>query len=170
MSIKQFRINEQIKAGAIRLIDDEDNQLGLMGTDKARQLATEKGLDLVEVSPNTHPPVCRIMDYGKHVYKQKKLDQAQRKSQKQTEVKGIKLSLRTDDHDLMTKVKQAQRFLKDKNLVKVALVFKGRENTHAELGYAQLKKFTEMLALDAIVDTPPKRQGSNLMLILGPKK
>ncbi len=141
-----------------------------MGTDKARQLATEQTLDLVEVSPQAHPPVCRIMDYGKHIYKQKKIDQAHKASQKQTEVKTIRLSLRTDDHDLQTKVKQAERFLKARNLVKISLIFKGREITHADLGAAQMEKFITALADIASIDTPPKRQGNNMMAILSPKK
>lgn len=168
--IKTFRTNEQIKVPTIRLIDSEGDQKGIMGTDKARRLAEDKGLDLVEVSPNAHPPVCRIMDYGKHLYKQKKIEQAHKKMQKQTEVKGIRISLRTGDHDLKTKVNQAQRFLKDRNLVKVSLVFRGREVTHSDMGRQKLESFQEMLEDIAEVDTPIKRQGNNLMMILAPKK
>lgn len=141
-----------------------------MGTDKARQLAKEQQLDLVEVSPQAHPPVCRIMDYGKHLYKQKKLDQTQKKAQKQTEVKTIRLTIRTDAHDLQTKAKQAERFLKEKHLVKISLIFKGREITHFDLGQQKLEKFIEILSEVSSVDTPPKRQGNNLMAILAPKK
>lgn len=141
-----------------------------MGTDKARKLAQESGLDLVEVSPNAHPPVCRIMDYGKHLYKQKKIEQTHKKMQKQTEVKGIRVSLRTGDHDLRTKVRQAEKFLKDRNLVKVSLVFRGREVTHSDLGQQKLEQIIEMLDNIAEVDTPIKRQGNNLMMILSPRK
>lgn len=141
-----------------------------MGTDKARKMAQEAGLDLVEVSPNAHPPVCRIMDYGKHLYKQKKVEQAHKKMQKQTEVKGIRVSLRTGDHDLQTKVKQAERFLKDRNMVKVSLVFRGREVTHSDLGQKKLEQIIELLDNIAEVDTPIKRQGNNLMMILSPRK
>jgi translation initiation factor IF-3 len=141
-----------------------------MGLDKAKALAKEHNLDLVEVSPQAHPPVCRIMDYGKHIYKQKKLDQNQKKSQKQTEVKTIRLTIRTDIHDLETKAKQAERFLKEKHLVKISLVFKGREITHVDLGQQKIEKFIEILSEVANVDTPPKRQGNNLMAIISPKK
>lgn len=141
-----------------------------MGLEKAKQLAKDQKLDLVEVSPQAHPPVCRIQDYGKQVYKQKKLDQAQKKSQKQTEVKTVRITIRTDSHDLQTKAKQAERFLKDKHLVKISLIFKGREITHFELGQQKLEKFIEILSEVSTVDTQPKRQGNNLMAILAPKK
>jgi len=141
-----------------------------MGTEKARRLAETATLDLVEVSPNAHPPVCRIMDYGKYLYKQKKIDQNHRKMQKQTEVKGIRISLRTGQHDLETKAKQAEKFLKDRNLVKVSLVFRGREIIHGDLGQAKLEQFQELLEEVADVDTAIKKQGNNLMMILAPKK
>jgi translation initiation factor IF-3 len=168
--IKEFRINQSIKSPTIRLIDAEGEQKGIMGTDKARQMAKEQSLDLVEVSPQAHPPVCRIMDYGKHLYKQKKIDQNQKKSQKQTEVKTVRITIRTDSHDLQTKAKMAERFLKDKHLVKISLIFKGREITHFELGEQKLQQFIEILSEVSTVDTPPKRQGNNLMAIIGPKK
>jgi translation initiation factor IF-3 len=169
-NIKHFRINNEIKSATIRLIDGNDDQKGIMGLEKAKQLAKEQKLDLVEVSPQAHPPVCKIMDYGKHLYKQKKLDQNQKKAQKQTEVKTVRISIRTDSHDMQTKVKMAERFLKEKNLVKISLIFKGREITHFELGQQKLEKFIEMLEEIATVDTPPKRQGNNLMAIIAPKK
>jgi len=168
--IKQFRTNHSIKSSTIRLIDAEGEQRGIMGLEKAKQLAKESNLDLVEVSPQAHPPVCRIMDYGKHLYKQKKIDQAHKKSQKQNEVKTVRLTIRTDSHDLQTKAKMAERFLKDKHLVKVSLIFKGREITHFDLGEAKLKEFIEMLSETSSVDTPPKRQGNHLMAILAPIK
>lgn len=169
-NIKQFRINNEIKAVTVRLIDSDDEQKGIMGLEKAKQLAKEHKLDLVEVSPQAHPPVCKIMDYGKHLYKQKKLDQNQKKAQKQTEVKTVRITIRTDAHDMQTKVKMAERFLKEKNLVKISLIFKGREITHFELGQQKLEKFIEMLEEIATVDTAPKRQGNNLMAIIAPKK
>lgn len=143
---------------------------GIMGLDKARKMAEEQGQDLVEVSPNTHPPVCKIMDYGKHLYKQKKIDKAQKNKQKQTEVKNIRIGMRTEEHDLMTKVRRAEKFLKDRNLVKISLIFRGREVTHPELGFKKLEKVIEALEEIAMVDTPPKRQGNNLMMILAPAK
>jgi translation initiation factor IF-3 len=169
-NIKQFRINHAIKSATVRLIDAEGEQRGIMGLEKAKQLAKESNLDLVEVSPQAHPPVCRIMDYGKQLYKQKKIDQAHKKSQKQNEVKTVRLTIRTDNHDLQTKAKMAERFLKDRHLVKISLIFKGREITHFELGEEKLNKFIELLSEVSSVDTPPKRQGNNLMAILAPIK
>lgn len=133
-------------------------------------MAAEVGQDLVEVSPTAHPPVCKIMDYGKHLYKQKKQDQAQKKAQKQTEVKVIRIGIRTESHDLNVKIKRAEKFLKSRNLVKISLIFKGREAAHPELGFEKLEKFRESLEEIADVDTAPKRQGNNLMMILAPKK
>ena len=141
-----------------------------MGLDKAIKLAKEVSLDLVEVSPQTSPPVCKIMDYGKHLYKQKKIDQAHKKGQKQTEVKGVRLSLRTGEHDLQTKLKQAQRFLAKKNLVKFTLILKGREFAHQDLAFKKMEQVQQMLEEIADVDTPPKKQGNHLMMIISPKK
>ena len=141
-----------------------------MGTDKARSMAKAAGLDLVEVSPNANPPVCKIMDYGKHLYKKKKADQAHRKAQKQTEVKGVRITLRISDHDLMTKVRQAEKFLGQKNLVKISLMFKGRELAHVDLGFEKMKKMQEILQDISDVDLEPKRQGNTLIMILPPKK
>ncbi len=141
-----------------------------MGLNKALDLAKSASLDLVEVSPNSHPPVCKILDYGKHLYKQKKQDQAHKKSQKQTVVKGVRLSLRTGKHDLDTKVKQAEKFLQAKNSVKVSLLFKGREIMHQDMGLERMNKFAESLSEIADVDTRPKQQGHTLMMILLPKK
>jgi translation initiation factor IF-3 len=170
LPIKTFRINHSIKSPTIRLIGHEGEQHGIMGLSKAKAMAKEVGQDLVEVSPTAHPPVCKIMDYGKHLYKQKKQDQAQKKAQKQTEVKVIRIGIRTEEHDLNTKVKRAEKFLKERNLVKISLIFKGREAAHAELGYEKLKQLTAALEEVAVIDTPPKRQGNNLMMILAPIK
>lgn len=165
---KDFRINEQISSQTVRLIDHEETQVGIMGLTKALEMAKEHNLDLVEVAPNARPPVCRIMDYGKHQYKQKKQEQKHRKMQKQTEVKGIRISLRTSSHDLETKAKQAERFFKQRNLVKVSLVFRGREHAHQELGYKKMKEFIDILGEEAVVEQEPKKQGNNLMMILAP--
>lgn len=139
-----------------------------MGLTKALELAKEKDLDLVEVAPNAKPPVCRLMDYGKHLYRQKKIEQKHRKGQKQTEVKGVRLSLRTGTHDMEVKANQARRFFKDGNLVKVSLVFRGREHVHQDLGYEKMTQFIEILGDEVKVDQKPKKQGNNLMMILSP--
>jgi len=141
-----------------------------MATEKALEQAKSKDLDLVEVSPNANPPVCKIMDYGKYQYKQKKIDQKHKKMQKQTEVKGIRVGFRTEEHDLEVKRKQAEKFLKARNIVKVQLIFKGRELAHAKLAEEKLKKFAESLEEVAQVEEGPKRQGYNLIMILTPLK
>ncbi len=141
-----------------------------MGTDKALLLAQEKELDLVEVAPKAKPPVCKIMDYGKYQYHQKKAEQKHRKMQKKTEIKGIRLTFRTDVGDMNVKIKKAQQFLADGNSVKVQLFFKGREIVHQDLGLAKLEEFKQALVEDAKVDMEPKRQGYTMIMILSPNK
>ena len=154
----------------MRLIDDEGNQLGIMAMQDALAKAQGKGIDLVEVSPNANPPVCKIMDYGKYQYKQKKIDQKHRKMQKQSEVKGVRLGFRTDEHDLEVKRKQAEKFLSARNIVKVALIFKGRELAHIDRAKAKLIKFADSLSEICTIEEGPKRQGYNLIMILTPIK
>jgi translation initiation factor IF-3 len=141
-----------------------------MAMQDALAKAKEKNLDLVEVSPNSNPPVCKIMDYGKHQYKQKKIDQRHRKMQKQSEVKGIRIGFRTEKHDLGVKKKQAEKFLKQRNMVKVSMMFRGREMAHMDMGREKLLQFAEDLNDIATIEEGPKRQGNNLILLLSPIK
>jgi translation initiation factor IF-3 len=141
-----------------------------MATDKALETAKKKSLDLVEVSPNANPPVCKLMDYGKYSYKQKKIDQKHRKMQKQSEVKGIRVGFRTDKHDMDVKRRQAEKFLKSRNIVKVSLIFKGREMAHKDLAIEKLKQFAEELEGIGQIEEGPKKQGNNLIMILSPIK
>jgi len=141
-----------------------------MATEKALEQAKSKDLDLVEVSPNANPPVCKIMDYGKYQYKQKKIDQKHKKMQKQSEVKGVRVGFRTDTHDMDVKKRQAEKFLKARNIVKVSLIFKGRELAHVDLAMEKLKKFAESLEDVCNIEEGPKRQGNNLIMILSPLK
>lgn len=154
----------------MRLIDENGEQMGILSTTDAIAKARESGLDLVEVSPNINPPVCKIMDFGKYQYRQKKIEQKHKKMQKQTEVKGIRLSFRTDEHDLEVKIKQAQRFLKDRNIVKVTLIFKGREAAYAHIAEEKMKKFVEGIKEIGKVDEGPKKQGYNMIMIISPLK
>lgn len=154
----------------VRLVDEEENQLGIVAIDDAKRMAHEQELDLVEVSPKTNPPVCRIMDYGKFLYYQKKIEQKHRKMQKKSEVKAIRMSFRTDQHDLETKVRQARRFLEDRDVVKVSLVFRGREAAHGDIAVTKMNQFAKMLAEVSTVEQSPKRQGNTLMMILSPSK
>lgn len=141
-----------------------------MATDKALALAQEKDLDLCEVAPNVNPPVCKIMDYGKHQYHQKKIDTKHRKAQKKTEVKGVRMGFKTGEHDMETKAKQAKKFLEAGNSVKVSLIFRGREAMYKDLAKEKMLKFQESLEEMCTIETSPKGQGNTLIMILTPKK
>lgn len=167
---KHLRINQQIRVPTVRLIGEEDEQLGLKSLEDAMKLAQEAGLDLVEVAPKANPPVCKILDYGKHLYRQNKIEQKHKKMQKTSEMKGIRLSLRIDQHDLETKIRQAKRFLEDRNSVKVMMVFRGREAAHADLAKTKLDFFVESLKDIAHVEQASKKQGNTMFLILAPHK
>lgn len=133
-------------------------------------MAKDLELDLIEVAPKANPPVCKIMDYGKYLYHQGKIDRKQRASQKRTEVKGIRIGFKTGDHDLDVRANQARKFLEDRNIVKVTLLFKGREVVYADMGVEKMKKFYERLNDIAAVELSPKRQGNTLTMILTPNK
>ena len=167
---KALRVNHQIKARTIRLIGAEDEQLGIKSIEDAIALAKEVESDLVEVSPTAHPPVCKIMDYGKYLYRQNKLMQKQRTKQRKSEVKGIRLSMRTGTHDIETKVRKAREFLEAGHSLKVALIFKGREISHFDLAVDKMNVIKDALADVAKVDQAPKKQGYNLFMILSPLK
>ncbi len=141
----------------------------MISLSKARELAEQQQLDLVEVSPTATPPVCRIMDYGKFKYQQSKKQQESRKKQAHVEVKEIKLRPKTDDHDLMFKVKHVRRFLEEGNKAKVTLVFRGREITHMDIGRAVIQRFAAELEDIAIIETQPRVDGRNMYMIVAPK-
>ena len=154
----------------MRLIDDEGDQKGIVYTDEAIKLAQSKELDLVEVSPNSDPPVCKIMDFGKHLYKQKKQEKKQKQRQKKTEMKGVRIGFRTDNHDLQVKAKQARKFLESRNSVKVVLMFKGRELADFDLAKEKLLQFAEQFDDIAEIAEEPKKQGHQLLVVLNPIK
>lgn len=151
------------------MIGPDNEQLGVISLSKARELAEQQQLDLVEVSPTATPPVCRIMDYGKFKYQQSKKQQESRKKQAHVEVKEIKLRPKTDDHDLMFKVKHVRRFLEEGNKAKVTLVFRGREITHMDIGRAVIQRFAAELEDIAIIETQPRVDGRNMYMIVAPK-
>lgn len=144
--------------------------VGEMTVEEALQRAQAKGLDLVEISPMSSPPVCKIMDFGTYMYSQKKKDKKQKKGQKQTETKTIRLSIRTGLHDLEVKAKQAKKFLEGRNIVKVVVLFKGREMAHGDLGFVKMDEFYKMLEDVAVIEQPAKRQGFQMTMILNPTK
>ena len=152
------------------MIDDAGEQLGIISLDVALQTADEKGLDLVEVSPNAAPPVCRIMDYGKFKYQaQKKAAEAKKKTAK-VEIKEVKLRPKTEEHDFQFKLKNARRFLEAGNKVKVTIMFRGREVTHPDYGRRQLEKLVEELKDLAQVEMMPRMAGRFMTMVLAPIK
>lgn len=154
----------------MRVIGANSEQLGILPLGEALSLADSQQLDLVEVSPTAVPPVCRIMDFGKFKYQQSKKMQEARKKQVQVQLKEVKLRPKTDEHDLMFKIKHVRRFLEEGNKAKITLVFRGREITHMNLGQKALDRFTEELQDVAIVEVKPKMEGRNMFMIVAPKK
>lgn len=167
---KQLRVNQAIRARTVRLIDDQENQLGIVAIEEALRLATERETDLVEVSPIANPPVCRLLDYGKYLYRLKKQEQKQKKGAKKTEVKGVRLSFRISENDLAIKARQSKEFIQDRNMVKVSMVLRGREFAHIDLAFAKMKIFSDQLSEFADIDQYPKRQGNTIIAIFVPKK
>jgi len=158
-----------IRVPTVRLITDDGEQLGIVSIEKALAMAEEKGLDLAEVAPNVSPPVCKILDYGKYQYHQKKIETKHRKMQKKAEMKGIRLGFKTGDHDIQIKVNQAKKFLEAGNAVKVALIFKGREAMYKHLAEGKMVKFYDGLKDICALESSPKSQGNVLIMVLTPK-
>ena len=162
------RVNEEITAPEVRLIDLEGGQLGVMKTSRALAIATEKGTDLVEVAPTADPPVCRLMDYGKFLYEAQKRERDARKSQSKVEVKEIRLRPKTGEHDINYKLRDARRFLERGAKVKVRIRFRGREVTHPELARDLMTRIADELNDVAVVEKTPGMEGNTMLMILGP--
>ncbi len=162
-------VNEQINAREVLVIDADGTQLGVMKTDEALQLAREKKVDLVNVAPGARPPVCRLMDYGKHKYEQSKRDREARKKQKLTTIKEIKLRPNIDKHDFEVKAKRGQKFLENGDKVKVTVMFRGREITHPEIAQRLCQQLASDLAEFSVIEKPAKQEGRNMIMILSPK-
>ncbi len=165
-----YRINEEIRASQVRLIDAEGVNRGVVSFREAMELAREADLDLVEVAPNANPPVVRVMDFGKFIYEQAKKEREARKAQKQIEVKEIRLRPKTNDHHLSFKTKNARRWLQDGNKVKVRVRFRGREITYPEVALKQLREIAEELSDVGVVEMAPQLDGRTMLMILAPKK
>ncbi|HXK22510.1 MAG TPA: translation initiation factor IF-3 [Myxococcota bacterium] len=161
-------MNRMIRAPEIRVIDAEGQQLGVMTPDDAIQKAEEVGLDLVEVAPAARPPVCRIMDYGRYKYEQKK--KSGKGKGHAASLKEVKLRPRTDQHDLDFKLKNARRFLLDGDKVKITVMYRGRELVHREIGRKQLDRVVELLGAIAVVESSPRMEGRLLSMILVPNR
>lgn len=167
MSKKEVLINERIDAKSVRLVGDGGEQFGIKDIQDARQIAEEAGQDLVLVAPNADPPVCKVMDYGKFKYKQKKRHHEHHKHQPQ--IKELRLRPKTEEHDLMVRVRQAKHFIERGDRVVVNVFFRGREMTHTELGRALLGRFAEKVEDIAKIEKPPTMEGRRMSMVLAPK-
>ncbi len=168
--IKSAEINEEIRDLEVRVLDEDNEQLGIMSGKEAFALAQEKKLDLVKIAPTAKPPVCKIMDYGKFRYEQQKKDKEARKKQKSASVKEIRLGLNIEQNDLETKAKNAMKFLQSGDKVKVSLRFKGREMGYTQQGFEVIKKFTAVIEEFGALEAPAKLEGRSLVATYAPKK
>jgi len=163
------RINHRIRISPVFVLLEDGTRLGEMDTDDARAKARELGLDLVEVSPNARPPVCKIIDHGKWKFEQSKKRNEAKKNQTRVEIKQIKMRPKTDDHDIDFKAKHARRFLDDGNKVQFQVRFRGRENAHPEMGRVVLNKIMKELIDVARVETAPRYENKIMTMMIGPK-
>ena len=163
------QLNEDIRDSEIRLIGSTGEQLGIMSAAQAQRIADEQGLDLVKISPQATPPVCKLMDYGKFRFEQGKSEKEAKKNQHVVEIKEIRMSPGIDVGDFNTKLKNAQKFLADGNRVKVSVRFRGREMAHTDIGKDLLVRFAEQCAEVATLDKEPKLEGRSMSIFLSPK-
>jgi len=166
----KYRLNDNIDAAQVRLVGAGGEQIGVVPLEEAKKLAEESSLDLVEISPQAEPPVCKVMDYGKFRFEEQKKRQASRKKQKQTQVKEIKFRPGTDIGDYNVKLRNLTRFLTDGDKVKVTLRFRGREMAHQELGRDLLKRVENDLQELGTVEQFPRMEGRQMVMVLAPKK
>lgn len=162
------RVNRDIRAREVRVIDDGGEQLGIMATRDALAIAEEKELDLVEVAPNANPPVCRLMDYGKYLYERQKRERESRKAQKQIDVKEVRLRPKTGEHDIQVVLNKSRKFLADGNKVKVTIRFRGREILHRDVALSLMKRVATDLAPSSIVESQPAFEGRSMVMLLAP--
>ncbi|MBS5949818.1 MAG: translation initiation factor IF-3 [Clostridium sp.] len=167
---KDFTCNEAIRVREVRVIGDDGSQLGILQTKEAQKIAYEKELDLVMISPNANPPVCKIMDLGKYIYEQAKKEKEAKKKQKVTTLKEIRCSLTIEENDIAIKAKNARKFLLDGDKVKITVRFKGREATLGHIGQKILQNFVSKLEDVCVVEKPAKHEGRNMTMVVGPKK
>lgn len=166
---KEALINEEIRAKEVRLLDVDGQQIGIVPIKEALEKAAEANLDLVNISPNAAPPVCRIMDYGKYRYDQQKREKDAKKKQKTMEVKEMRLGIFTEAHDLETKATLVSKFLAGGDKVKISMRFRGREMGYVEKGKETMLKFCSMVANDGTIEKEPKLEGRNLSVTVAPK-
>lgn len=162
-------INEEIRDREVRLIDENGEQLGVMPTQKALELAEERGLDLAKIQPTAKPPVCKLMDYDKYRYEQSKRERENRKNQRVVAIKEVQLSATIEENDVLTKAKMAQKFLQGGDKVKVSIRFRGRQITHSEIGMKVMQDFAERCAEVSTVERRPLMDGRHMIMVLAPK-
>ena len=167
---QDLMINDEIRDKEVRLVGPEGEQLGIVSSARALELADEKNLELVKIAPQAKPPVCKIMDYGKHKFELAKREKENRKNQKVVAVKEVRLSSNIDEHDFNTKVKAGIKFLQNGDKVKVSVRFRGREITHSSLGRDMLMKFKDAIEEYGSVDKGIKMEGRNMAMFITPKK
>ena len=160
------RINHDIKSEEVRVVDEDGEMKGVMSVADAVELAEQAGLDLVEVSPNAKPPVCKILDYGKYKYEQQKKAAEARKKQKTVDVKEVKIRPGIEEHDYQVKMRTARKFLSNGDKVKVTMRFRGREMAHQDIGFDLLKRMIEELSDISKVDLEPKMEGRQIIMVL----
>ncbi len=167
---QDLMINEEIRDKEVRLIGPDGEQLGIVSNSQAQAMADEKNLDLVKIAPQAKPPVCKIMDYGKHKFELAKREKENRKNQKVIDLKEVRLTPNIDNHDFQTKLNQAIKFLNSGAKVKVSVRFRGREITHSTLGRELLERFRDEVSEVGSSDKDIKLEGRNMAMILSPKK
>lgn len=167
-SSRDARTNRRIKAREVRVIGPEGEQLGVLPIDQALARAQELGMDLVEVSPMAKPPVCKIMDYGRFKYLEKKKQNEAKKKQVVVQLKEVKLRPRTEEHDYTTKLKKVREFLEEANKARITVMFRGREMSHRELGQKVLQRVIEDLRDVAVIEAAPRQEGRQMFMILAP--
>lgn len=168
ISNQNYRINDRIRVREVRLIDENNQNQGIMAIKDARDYALSKNLDLVEVAPEARPPVCRVMDYGKFMYEQDKKARTARKSQKEIEIKGLRIRPDTDEYHIGFKVRQARGFLQKGNKVRITCQFRGRERSHPEIARRTMTEIAEQLADIAVVEQQANFEGRNMTMVLAP--
>jgi translation initiation factor IF-3 len=166
----QTRVNERIRIREVRLIDEAGEQVGIVQTREALEMARERGLDLVEVAPNAVPPVARLMDYGKFRYEQSRKERESRRNQHVVELKEVRIRPKIDDHDLETKGRQAAKFLDAGDKVKLTVLFRGREMAHPDIGRGLLDRLADLLRPHGTVEAAPRLEGRAMVLFMNPLK
>lgn len=164
-----FRVNQQIRAREVRVVDEQGQQIGIMPLEQALAIAEERGLDLVEVAPDAKPPVCRLLNYSQWLYQRQKKEREARRKQRQVDIKEVKFTIRISGNDYEVKRRQIERFLAEGDRVKVTVRMKGRERAHQDIGLQMMQRILDSFAEVAHVERPPELEGPNITAVLSPR-